>query len=360
MADLNSTLIRWKETAAGFYGWPSPAFHPVRVRPCLRWSLVPRPRARREKNLSLAAQELVSTADRADRRLSAALGGAGLVEGSKSDAICRDPSRRHGRAGLPAAGGLAIEDFCALTRREKTRFGMWTVTIGQEEAQALENIPDGWAQLQDTIRRRFGEAHRRACRRESKRLGLVVPSHWAFVVEVQGNGRPHLHVVFRSKGSSGRRWLLSRGRLDQLIRGALFAVTGRRFRCHAAGNVQTLRKDPGCYLGGYLKKGRQRPGTEAILAAGYSLNMVPKQWWGRSAEALAWTRRHTFDLPGRWGAWLSVHWPQLQALGMIAAALVELPGENAPTVVCGRFRGVRGLERCLEELRLCWAVTGAA
>lgn len=236
---------------------------------------------------------------------------------------------------------------------------MWTVTIGEEHAQVIEQVVDGWPKLQDTIRRRFGEAHRRACRREAARLGVPCPSHWAFVVEVQRSGRPHLHVVFRSKGASGRRWLLSKARLDQLIRQALFTVTGRRFRCQSAGNVQTLRRDPGSYLGGYLKKGRQRPGTEAIMAGGFSMNMVPKQWWGRSREALEWTRDHTFQIPGRWGAWLSVHWPQLASVGMIAAALVELPGEGAPSVVCGRFRGVGGLDRTLAELRDCWAFTGA-
>jgi len=356
LADLNSTLIRWKEAAAGFYGWPSPAFHPVRVRPCLRWALVPRPRARPSRDLPEAAMEIRSLAGTVDRRLSDALGGAGLVEGSKFDANCPEPLRRHGSAGLPPAGGLAIEDFCSLSKREKSRFGLWTVTIGEDEGSALESECDGWARFQDVVRRRFGEAHRRACRREAKRLGIPCPAHWAFVVEVQGNGRPHLHFVFRSKGCSGRRWLLNRHQLDGIIRQALHSITGRRFRCKAAGNVQTLRKDPGAYLGGYLKKGRKRPGTEAIMAAGYSYNLVPKQWWGRSAEALAWTREHTFEVPGGWGAWLSLHWPQLASLGMIAAALVDLSGENAPAVVCGRFRGVGGLERCLSELRDCAAV----
>jgi hypothetical protein len=360
VADLNATLTSWKREARGFYGQTSPAFHPVRVRPCLRWALVPKPRPRVRIDPPAEVEEARHLGETLDRRLSAAMGGAGLVEGGKSDAICPEPLQRHGGAGLPAAGGLALEDFCALTRREKSRFAMWTVTIGEDVGTALENVPDGWPQLQDVIRRRFGEAHSRACRREAKRLGLEVPSHWAFVVEVQGNGRPHLHFVFRSKGCSGRRWLLSKGRLDQLIRKALFTVTGRRFRCQSAGNVQTLRKDPGCYLGGYLKKGRQRPGTEAILGAGYSFNMVPKQWWGRSRDALAWTRAHTFDIPGRWASWLSVHWPQLQHLGMVAAALVELPGDAAPTVVCGRFRGVAGLERCLAELRDCSSLGMAA
>lgn len=359
MADLNAALTSWKRTVQGFYGNPSPAFHPVRVRPCLRWALVPKPRPRVRPDPPAEVEEMERLAETLDRRLSAGLAGAGLVEGGKSDAIARNPLLRHGRAGLPAAGGLAVEDFCALTRKEKSRFAMWTVTIGHDEGLALEAIEDGWAQLQDVIRRRFGEAHRRACRREAARLGVPCPSHWCFVVEVQGNGRPHLHVVFRSKGCSGRRWLLSKGRLDQLIRQALFTVTGRRFRCKSAGNVQTLRRDPGSYLGGYLKKGRQRPGTEAILGAGYSMNMVPRQWWGRSKEALAWTLEHTFEVPGRWCSWLSVHWPQLQHLGMVAAAVVDLPGEGAPSVVCGRFRGVGGLERCLAELRDCSAVSGA-
>lgn len=356
VADLNSTLQRWKGEVRGFYDRTSPAFHPLKVRPCLRWALVPRPRARPSSDPPPAAQEIASLAGTTDRMIAAGLAGAGLVEGSKSDAIEGDPSRRHGKAGLPPAGGLAIEDFCSLSRREKSRFGMWTVTIGEKMGELLEATPDGWAKFQDTIRRRFSEAHRRACARESKRLGLEVPSHWAFVVEVQGNGRPHLHVVFRSKGSSGRRWLLNRGQLDGIIRQALWNVTGQRFRCQSAGNVQTLRRDPGSYLGGYLKKGRQRPGTEAIMAGGYSYNMVPKQWWGRSAAALEWTREHTFEVPARWAAWLSLHWPQLVATGMVAAALVDLPGEGAPSVICGRFRGVKGLERCLEELHLCSAV----
>jgi hypothetical protein len=359
VADLNTSLQHWKREVRGFYDRTSPAFHPLKVRPCLQWALVPRPRAKASDDEPPAGQVIRSIAGTVDRGLSAALGGAGLVEGEKSDATEGNPSRRHGRAGLPPAGGLAIQDFCALTRREKSRFGMWTVTIGEKMGELLEATPDGWARFQDTIRRRFSEAHRRACTRESKRLGIEVPCHWAFVVEVQGNGRPHLHVVFRCKGSSGRRWLLNRGHLDGIIRQALWNVTGQRFRCQSAGNVQTLRRDPGSYLGRYLKKGRKRPGTEAIMAAGYSFNMVPKQWWGRSAAALEWTREHTFEVPASWSAWLSLHWPQLVAAGMVAAALVHLPGDGAPSVICGRFRGVRGLESCLAEIYMCSAVAQA-
>lgn len=360
MGSLNQTLWRWKNVVAGFYGCPDPAFHPLRVRPCLRWALVPRPKTRVVRSRPRDVEEDLSLKATVDRRLSAAIGGAGLVDGGKSDAFPRDPSHRHGMAGLPAAGALAIEDFCALSRAERSRFGMWTVTIGQSEAEAIEQVPDGWPRFQDVIRRRFGEAHRRACAREARRRGVPCPSHWAFVVEVQESGRPHLHVVFRSKGGSGRRWLLSKGRLDQLIRQALFTVTGRRFKGQAAGNVQTLRRDPGSYLSSYLKKGRLRPGGEEILSAGFSYNMVPKQWWGRSAEALQWTRDHTFQVPGRWVSWLSLFWPDLASLGMIVAQLVDLPGEGAPTVVCGRFRGVSGLDRALAEVRDCFSAAVAA
>lgn len=356
MASLNIELRGFAREVAAHYGQPSPAFHAVRVRPCLRWALVPKPRARREVDPPAEVAEDRGLRETADRWLSAGLAGAGLVDGGKSDAFPPDPLRRHGYSGLPGAGALRIEDFCALSRAERAKFGIWTVTVPKEAGDELERMTDGWAQFQDVLRRRFGEAHRRACAREQWRHGVPCPSHWCFVVEVQDNGRPHLHVVFRSKARSGRSWLLSRNRLDNIIRNALHAVTGRRFRCKAAGNVQTLRKDPGCYLSSYLKKGRKRPGAEAIMAAGYSQNMVPKQWWGCSAEARAWIREHTFPIPGRWVGWLSLHWPELAAGGMIAAALVELPGEGAPTVVCGRFRGVSGLRRVFEEVGLCSAL----
>lgn len=322
------------------------------VRPCLRWALVPAPRARPSKDPSLEQLEAAQVLEVVDRMVPSGAAGPGLVEGSKSDAKSPNPLQRHGLAGLPGAGALAIEDFCALSKEERSRFAMWTVTIPVDAGARLEEVKDGWPRFQDVIRRRFSEALRRACRREAVRLGLEVVPHWAFVVEVQENGRPHLHVVFRSKGASGRRWLLSKGRLDQIIRQALYSVVGERFRCRSAGNVQTLRSNPGSYLSSYLKKGRQRPGAEVIFAAGYSLNMVPKQWWGRSAEALEWTRSHTTTLPRRLVGWLSKMWPKLVEAGDIAAQLVELPGENAPTVVCGRFRGAGGLFRTIEALEV--------
>jgi hypothetical protein len=250
---------------------------------------------------------------------------------------------------------LFVEDFCALTRKEKSRFGLWTVTCPAAAAPLLEAIPDGWARFQDVLRRRFSEAHRRACLREQRRLGLEVAPHWVFVVEPQENGRPHLHVVFRSKGASGRRWLMSRNRLDSIIRQALFSVLGRRIDCKAAGNVQTLRKDPGSYLSGYLKKGRARPGSEVIYRAGYSLSMVPKSWWGRSDEARAWVLSHVSELPRLLVAYLSTEWPRLMAEGHLVAKVIELEGEWAPSVVVGRWRGLGGLLRAIEELqRVCW------
>lgn len=352
---IGPALLTLAGELAPLQGFGACTYHPVRIRPSLRFTMVPAPRGAKDDTARESAHLGDHDRRSADRWASAAMAAAGLVEAAKSDAKGPDPLRRHGNAGLPAAGALLIEDFCALTRQQKGRFGLWTVTIPALAGACLEGIPDGWARFQDVVRRRFSETHRRAALRESRRLGVEVPPHWVFVVEPQDNGRPHMHFVFRSKGASGRRWLLSRNRLDSIIRQALFSVTGRRFDCKAAGNVQTLRKDPGSYLGGYLKKGRMRPGSEVIYRAGYSQNMVPKSWWGRSDEARAWVLSHVSEVPRLLVSFLSRDWPRLMEAGHLQAKVIQLEGEFAPAVVVGRWRGLSGLLGALEALQLrCW------
>ena len=357
---IGPALLTLREDLAPLQGFGAGTYHPVRIRPSLRFTMVPAPQGRSD-DADRPTEHLGEVCRRSSERwASAAMAAAGLVEAAKSDATGPEPLRRHGNRGLPAAGALLVEDFCALTRQSKNRFGLWTVTIPASAGACLEEISDGWSRFQDVIRRRFSEAHRRAALRETRRLGVEVPPHWVFVVEPQDNGRPHMHFVFRSKGASGRRWLLSRNRLDSIIRQALYAVTGRRFDCKAAGNVQTLRKDPGSYLGGYLKKGRMRPGSEVIYRAGYSQNMVPKSWWGRSDEARAWVLSHVSEVPRLLVSYLSLHWPRLMEAGHLQAKVIQLEGEFAPAVVVGRWRGLGGLLAAMETLQLeCWTAQRA-
>jgi hypothetical protein len=159
-----------------------------------------------------------------------------------------------------------------------------------------------------------------------------------------------MHFVFRCKARRGRRWLLGKGRLDKLIRSALKAVTGRVHSSHAAGNVQALRSTPGAYLSKYLRKGSGRNGAEAILAGGWSENLVPHQWWGWSRTALQMVRDHTSELPSQLVGWLSLLWPELQALGHLKAKIWQPDADGAPAIVVGRWRDFGQLEKTIGDL----------
>jgi hypothetical protein len=257
---------------------------------------------------------------------------------------------RKGLDGLTRKGAQFLEDFCALVREDRFCYGLWTVTLPHEVAEHLDSIPDGGQQFGDVIRRRFGEALKRACDRESKRRRVPVPDHWAFVIEPQKAGRPHWHFVFRCKARRGTGWLLGKGQLDRLIRNAFRAVTGTTYPVTAAGNVQAILKDPGSYLSKYLRKGRGGSGADAVLAGGWSLWLVPHQWWGCSRSALRFVRAHCWELPRVAVNWLSREWPVLAASGVIDCAIWQPESEGAPAIVCGRWRSLDRLAGVLDHL----------
>lgn len=349
-ATFRERLASLRAACVPFYGLGCDAYHPVTVRPSLGFALVPKPRDRAE------AGELSPLArDRQRERIAAALAEAqpepaGLVDGANLDATVAETRARQGLHGLSAAGAAAVEDLCALVRQDRGLYAIWTVTLPVEVAQVLDSLPDGAQRFGDAIRRRFGEALRRACQRESHAVRFPVPDHFWYVVEPQKSGRPHWHFVFRCKARRGRRWLLGKGALDRLIAGAFRTVAGLKIPAKAAGNVQALRKDPGSYLSSYLKKEASRNAAATVLANGWSLNLVPLRWWGCSRSALAFLRCYRFPLPSRAVGWLSRQWPSLAAIGALDARLWEPPSEGAPTIVCGRWKGIEGLELVLGHL----------
>jgi hypothetical protein len=229
---------------------------------------------------------------------------------------------------------------------------MWTVTLPVEVAEWVDRTPDGIQRLGDTIRRRFGEALRRACERESARVRVPVPDHFAYVAEPQKAGRIHWHYVFRCKSRRGRPWLLGKGALDRLIRNAFLSVCGAPYPVTAAGNVQALRSSPGAYLSKYLRKGHGVTGADAVLSRGWTLNMVPHQWWGASRSALALVRSLTFELPRVAVNWLSREWPALARAGALDAAIWRPEADGAPSIVVGRWRSVDQMVGLLDHL-LC-------
>jgi len=344
--DFRSVLADVRASCVALYGRGVSAFHPVVVRPSMGFALVPRPAERSAPCDGRGVERW-----RRHRRLSgccAAAAAPGLGDGSESDA--RQSSPRQGLGGLTRHGGRRIEDLCALSRQDARVFGLWTVTLPVEVATALDAVEDGATRWVDTIRRRFGEAHKRACDREGKRRGRRIESAWWFVVEPQKAGRPHLHFVFRSKAQRASKWLLGKGALDRLIKNSFRTVTGTAYPADYAGNVQALRKDPGSYLSKYLRKGDGLNGADVVLRGGWSINLVPRRWWGCSRAARAWVNEYTFTLPDRLVAQLSLRWRRLVGAGLLEASIWEPDQAGAPAVVVGSFGDPGHLRRLLSHL----------
>jgi len=348
-----------RDAMAPFRGLGVATFHPVKVRPSLGFALVPKPREREDRDPQAprpvyGPRPIYGDTGRLCRLMAAGAAarrssGLGSSEGAESDALPGAPARR-GLCGLTRYGAGVVEDLCQLTRQDQFCYGFWTVTLPHEVAMVLDQLEDGWQRFADTIRRRFAESLKRAAAAESLRRRFPVPAHWWFVAEPQKSGRPHLHFVFRCKARRGTGWLLGKGRLDRLIRNAFRTVTGVAYPVTAAGNVQAIRTSAGAYLSKYLRKGTESNAADAVLRNGWSLNMVPHQWWGCSRCALAFLRAHSWTLPHIVVNWLSREWPSMAAAGLIDARIWQSEAEGAPAIVCGRWRSLDRLVCVLDHL----------
>lgn len=357
--DFRGQLLGLRDACREWHGLGVDTFHPVTVRPSLGFALVPKPRPREDADPEAGRPATGPRPRRSDVgrlcRLMAAgaaarrKAGLGSSEGGESDASAQTHCRK-GLQGLTRYGAGVVEDLCQLTRQDQFCYGFWTVTLPHEVAEALDQQQDGWQRFADTIRRRFAEALKRAAAAETVRRRFPVPAHWWFVAEPQKSGRPHLHFVFRCKARRGTGWLLGKGRLDRLIRNAFRAVTGDAYPVVAAGNVQAIRRSAGAYLSKYLRKGGQANGADAVLRNGWTLNLVPHQWWGCSRCALAFLRAHLWTLPAIAVNWLSREWPALAAAGAIDARMWQPEAEGAPSIVCGRWRSLDRLHGVLDHV----------
>ena len=347
-SDLRSQLRCLRESFVPFYGNGADVFYPVMVRPTLGFAMVPR--RRREREPGDGARD---AAARQREQIARALSGgqgppAGLVEGGDSDATPQKIPRAKGLGGLTCRGARMIEQFCRITRQDRGLYAMWTVTLPPEVAASLDTTPDGFARFAAIIRRRFSEALSRACARERGRTPCR--PDWAFVVEPQSSGVPHLHFVFRCRSRMGRPWLLSTGGLDRLIDNAFAGATGQRHRTLAAGNVQALRKDAGRYLSKYLAKGLKNNAARVVVQLGWSLNLVPHHWWGCSTSARALVYEFTFEIPGMFVGWLSREWPGMAGAGVLRAKVWTPPVAGAPSCVVGSWPSPEALRWTMERL----------
>lgn len=347
-SDIQADLAEVRASLVPLYReGPAPAFYPVRVLPTLGFALVPRRRRERTgpgAGISEAVRKRLLIAS----ALRAVGDGAGLVDGIRSDASPFDGSNPPGFCGLTRHGARMIEAFCRLWRDKKHLFAVWTVTLPPDLAVALDGIEGGFTRFQGVLRRRFSEALARACRRHRGKVSCE--PDWCFVCEPQKSGRPHLHFVFRSRARMGGTWHLSTAALDRLIGNAAAVVIGRPVDVSSAGNVQQVQKDMGRYLSGYLKKGVGSTAAMTVLLNGWTWNLVPAQWWGLSTSARSLIFRHTIEVPGCLARWLSVQWRGLVDAGIMKAAVWDLAGDGAPSVVAGFWRDVGSFRKTLSYL----------
>lgn len=346
--DLRSQLASARQSFLPFYGRGTDVFYPVMVKPTLGFCLVPRRRKERE-----AGSGLRDEAARKRERMAWALAGggvppAGLVEGPRSESPPMEPRPPLGIGGLTRNGADKVEQFCRIVRQDRGLYAMWTVTLPHEAAQALDGIDRGFQKFVDRLRRAFSQALARACARERGRTPCL--PNWVFVIEPQTSGRPHLHVVFRCRSRMGRPWLLSTVGLDRLIASALEHVIGEQFKVLSAGNVQCLRKDAGRYLSKYLTKSKEENSACVCLAAGWSINILPRQWWGISTTGRALVDEYTFPIPESLVGWLSKMWPQLATSSVLDAKIWRPPAEGAPQVVVGSWPSVEAFAWCMAHL----------
>jgi hypothetical protein len=138
----------------------------------------------------------------------------------------------------------------------------------------------------------------------------------------------------------GGTWHLSTAALDRLIGNAAAVVIGRPVDVSTACNIQSIQKDMGRYLSGYLKKGIGQTAAWTVLLSGWTWNLVPARWWGLSTSARRLVFCHTLEIPGCLVNVLSLHWRGLVAAGLLKAEVWDLQGEGAPSVVAGFWRDV--------------------
>ena len=217
--------------------------------------------------------------------------------------------KRHGLNGISRKGKRFIGDFCGLTQQIKKRMALWTV-----------NLPMGWyLELKETgqwalFQRRLID-HLTQLLVEAGDVALVLG-----VVELspkrgerEGRPLPHLHIVTSGWGARGKggEWLIGPGVMDGLVVKALASCGIRVDGALSSSNVQQVKQSVKSYLRAYLKKQVDLPSVDT--SDGW-IELVPRQWWNRSAAARALVDGHYFRLPPDFVYWMLAQRAQLEEL----------------------------------------------
>lgn len=242
-----------------------------------------------------------------------------LVSCAKSQPI----SRAHGFRGLTAAGRRSIRDATALLSDYPGCCGFGTITLPDEEAEAI---------TRDQLAR-FQSVWMQFARRALIAAGL--PPLVVLVAEFHPNRRTisgapvlHWHYAYLGRTTAEADWCIDTGRWHRLIRWAWSAAFGRP-RPHTYGcRVEKVRKDPGRYMSKYLSKARSDctrfVGTEHERC-------IPRQWWGWSGELRDLVRAARIRPPSGFLRWCCRWRRELEELGECLAGDIRI-GDEGPRV----------------------------
>ena len=267
----------------------------------------------------------------------------------KGDFPACNGKKRHGLEGMSRAGRRFIGDFCQLAEQCRKRMAMWTV-----------NLEDGWyLQLKETgqwalFQRRLID-HLTQLLVDAGDVSLVLG-----VVELSpkrgartGRPFPHLHIVTSGWGAraAGGGWLLGPQVMDGLVLKALASCGIRAERVVAASNVEQIRQSVKSYLKAYLKKQVDLPSVD--LSDGWE-ELVPRQWWNRSAAARALVDGHYFKLPPDFVWWMLAQRKDLEELKLgiggisVVGTRRTLTGERPIEIEWFRFFSPAAISRAIE------------
>jgi hypothetical protein len=216
---------------------------------------------------------------------------------------------RHGLNGLSSKGRRFIGDFCSLTDQIRRQMAMWTVNLAE----------DWYVHLKDTgqwplFQRRLMDHLIQYLTAEGD-VALVLG-----VVELgpkrgarTGRPYPHLHIVTSGWGAHARdgKWLLRAEVMDGLVMKALASCGCHVREVPSASQIAQIKHSAKSYLKAYLKKQVDLPSVDT--SDGWQ-ELIPRQWWNRSAAARALVDGHYYQLPPMFVYWMLAQRSALEGL----------------------------------------------
>ena len=263
---------------------------------------------------------------------------------------------RTGLKGITAQGRKAVRWSCRLLEDMRRRCAMWTVTLTDNDYVALADTGE-WPKFQRRIHDllvRYLKAHGDeavvvgVCEIGSKRFART------------GRPDPHIHVI--TSGWGRRRpdgqWLLCADAMDELVAKACQYAGLSSAHRPSCSRVEPVRHSVSSYVSKYLTK--EIP-VDIDKVDGEFVNLIPHQWWFRSAACKAMVEGCTFKLPPAFSAFVVRCHSKLEALGLgrggfsVVAHRETLLGTVPIELLKFRFASPEHLHQAL-ELFVLWVV----